>query len=621
MATALILRSTQGTCLSLSCHKQVDPNSRGSARCPHCRLLLWCSRLCQLRDRGLHSCQCESLSQPKSQLRYCGNSSCRSPILRKHHRALSCVNCSIVKWCNRLCLSQDIDHHHRVCPDPPRASEFRATLHPTHSPDELASRLAVASSNSLFKRAGVYAKRLFEPGECIVVEAPLAAVRSLEPLMLTARSLAAQLDVQQFNIEDAATITYSANIEQSLINLGAHYSVPYDPDLKERNLIVHHYSVPVISPLSGRPEGRALYQYNSFLKHHCRPNVHRVMDGDYRCLVFAIERIEVGNELHCSHTIPETSILPVQSRYNLVQHTLMETCRCGACSSETKAIREQDGIAECFPLNQPDVDCGWVRRPLEEGRDPVLGGEPLRRTLEEISKDVEVSNGADWPMLEMMYAVKDDAPLVFLRQGDIARTAITELPEMWSDCIGSHQASVVVMMHVAETLRLIDAGQPPIQPHLLAELITFLRWIASGHWRCLRLSLKYLYKLATQVSKQMILVLMGPAPLHVYGELQLWIRTWAMLKALEPLLPPLRDVVEVVEQMPIALLDHEGLSSTGTFTPLFCQMLISELQLNHSVGFLPSWVEAVRDLAVPVVVDRVAVPVVEKRWKGRKRRA
>ena len=480
--------------------------------------------------------------------------------------------------------------------------------------DDLAERVCI---RVLTDSTALFSKRAFKAGECIAAEDALVATRSLALLPLVARSLAVNLDPTPFEHELEGVswqhqLVLEPDVVRMLVQLGVQYRVPYEPHMKNRLLLLHHYATVATTPLSGLPVGRALYKYGAHVQHRCRPNVMRVFDGDFRCMLFALEPIGPGEQLTCSWTIPETSILPVESRYCLVRSTLRRNCVCCSCVHDTMGIRAKDGMSETFPLNQPGADAEWSVS-ISQLEDPVRGALPKRRSLDDVSADVEESKGADWPTLEMMYVcqlqeTEHFVPDYFLREGDLVRSKIAHLPELLTDPAEAHQTLVVVVEHLSHTLRLIREMRrcrERVSPVLLAELVTFMRFIASGHWCSARISRKDLYQLIRLMAGHIILALAGPMEVrmvheHVYGRLQLWLRCWAMLKALQPALPALHTLVEVYEQAPLEIFDSQGLTPGMMFTPLIRQVLIGELQLNRSTGVFPLWVDAVRDLGVPL---------------------
>jgi hypothetical protein len=526
-------------------------------------------------------------------------------LIVKSSKTVVCARCGLGHWCSKLCQSQSLSEHVDLCPEPPPYDTFKVALHPSLSLSELASRVRV-ELRPVHQRTSLVSKKYYQPGECILVEDPTLAVPSVHIAPLVAQSLARKLSLKHLEIEGVPIrnpVSIQDQARKELVQLALHYKVPYQPHVVGRVNLLCQYAVLVISPLSGRPLGRALYTYSSHMTHHCRPNTCRVMDGRYRSMVYCVEPIQPGDELTCNHSLPETSLLPVSARYNWVKNSISRLCECSACEAETEVLRQNPALVSAFPKRETGGQ--QQQRVLFPHliADPRLGM-TVPRTSENIllmDTDLELdSTELLYVCVEQDYAL-NQMGTAYCGLSDFVRGRVISTPAIMTDSHTARSTYEFIDRQVSGLIKLLNAqtGTGPIDPRLLVETFSLMRWLASGQWAQLILPLRTLYLVLLDIVKPIVLSLAGPnhMEMHITGALELWIRTWSTLVQMATLIPGLRVVVELLAEMPLDFLD-DGLKAGGTFVAYIRQVLVSELQLNRSVGVFSGWVEMARDLGI-----------------------
>jgi len=596
-------------CNAPFCSKRLGKNGR-SCSCVRCHQVLWCSKICQLRDIIAHQESCtgsdNASPHPALQCIGCGNK------LSSLKKRIPCERCHRVYWCSKACLIKLSTDHERFCPVPPVPGIYSnaiTNLQPTttHPTPVLVKELVISQRNkphAPLYRSGVFSLQTFTPGMCILAEEPEVVVHHTSLFGLLGRILSTGMNPTTYSLNGkltpGATLCYGDSFQKQL----SKYCDLYSVDLSTLNHYIHliaWYSVIITTPLSGRYIGRALYPISSHLKHHCRPNAIRLIDGNNRSLLYCLKPIHAGEEICCNLSLPEISVLPVSARYEVLKGTYRNgqpRCDCSACTLETNDLSVRDTELGFDKLNlvgdrsdECSMDDFWENlqlRAIQPLSNPLVGDKVERSKMDEM---VEQCASAD--VLRYVWYNNRYESLVsarYLVESKVLRSKVTLMGEPFTDLIMDYQRWVLILQHTAQTFEYFQQTHP-LHPELVAELFTIMRWVVGGQFRGLKLSQVHLLQLTSQIL-EMTTTCMFQSPglgVGIQGTLELWIRTFSTILCLSEVVP--LDSKWITEMM-----SGLGLYHMTRFVPLFRQMMLSELQLNGTSGAFVLMVEVVRNL-------------------------
>jgi hypothetical protein len=446
-----------------------------------------------------------------------------------------------------------------------------------------------------------------------VAEAPEIVIPTTTSLLpLLARSLACKVDLTHTYTLDgrvfhpACTLQTSDNFMQTILRLGATYGHSKAGDLYHQLGVLHHYSIIVQTPLSERTLGRAMYATSSHIQHHCRPNAIRIIDANYRSLLYALEPIKVDQEIYCFHAPSDVCVLPVAGRSHILRHQLRQHCICSACISETEALRLMDQeygfnaralIDESANVSLNDFWNNLNLKAIPEFRHPLLGEEMISRTMEEAIEAGLPPDELRYIWYNTQYTFQAYATEDYMIRCQRLRSELT-MTAPFKDTIVDWERFAQLKQHTCDTMRWIKRGMqqehPQLEAELVSELFILMRGMMQGAWRTLnKLLTQWLFDWAWDVFHYNCLVLfctkqLLSLPLSRFAMLELWIRTWSFVLVFHDVMPMdycielMNESIDVLEIRP--------------FIPLLRVMVLSELQMNNTVGVFVSLLDAVRDL-------------------------